>query len=86
MYSGQERLVDQLTYANSTQTADGKYMYDMTPWKITAFNGGDEVVTVPKDIKAWYGSPPAAPTASWAMPCRRARTPRKRWWCPPGAT
>lgn len=56
VYSGQERLVDQLTYANSTQTADGKYMYDMTPWKITAFNGGDEVVTVPKDIKAWYGS------------------------------
>ena len=56
MYSGQERLVDQLTYSNSTQTADGKYMYDMTPWKITAFNGGDEVVTVPKDIKAWYGS------------------------------
>lgn len=56
VYSGQERLVDQLTYANSTQTADGKYMYDMTPWKITAFNGGDEVVTMPKDIKAWYGS------------------------------
>lgn len=56
VYSGQERLVDQLTYANSTQTADGKYMYDMTPWKITAFNGGDEIVTVPKDIKAWYGS------------------------------
>ena len=56
VYSGQERLVDQLTYANSTQTADGKYMYDMTPWKSTAFNGGDEVVTVPKDIKAWYGS------------------------------
>lgn len=56
VYSGQERLVDQLTYANSTQTADGKYMYDMTPWKITAFNGGDEVVTVLQDIKAWYGS------------------------------
>lgn len=56
VYSGQERLADQLTYANSTQTADGKYMYDMTPWKITAFNGGDEIVTVPRDIKAWYGS------------------------------
>lgn len=56
VYSGQEYLADQLILANCTQTADGKYMYDMEPWAITKFNGTDSVVTVPADVKAWYGS------------------------------
>ncbi len=56
VYSGEEHLKEQLTYDNCTQTADGKYMYDMEPWKITTFDDDSQVVTVPKDIKAWYGS------------------------------
>ena len=31
-------------------------MYDMEPWAIASFGGENETVTVPKDIKAWYGS------------------------------
>lgn len=49
-------LADRLILANCTQTADGKYMYDMEPWAISKFGGDDETVTVPQDIKAWYGS------------------------------
>lgn len=56
VYSGLEYLSDQLILANCTQTADGKYMYDMEPWAIKNFNATDSVVTVPADIKAWYGS------------------------------
>lgn len=56
VYSGEEYLEEQLIYENCTETADGKYMYDMEPWKIKNFDKDDQVVTVPKDIKAWYGS------------------------------
>lgn len=57
VYSGQEYLADQLILDNCTQTADGKYMYDMEPWAIKNFvQAGSEEVTVPADIKAWYGS------------------------------
>lgn len=56
IYKGNEKLIDQLTLGNSEQTADGKYMYDMEPWAIKDFGGTDETVTVPADIKAWYGS------------------------------
>lgn len=31
-------------------------MYDMDPWLIPNFNDTDNVVTVPAEIKAWYGS------------------------------
>lgn len=56
IYTGDELLCDVLTYDNCTQTADGKYMYDMEPWAIRNFAPLIEKVSVPKDIKAWYGS------------------------------
>lgn len=56
VYSGKEKLIDQLTLENAEQTSDGKYMYDMEPWVITEFSGDNETVTVPAEIKAWYGS------------------------------
>ena len=31
-------------------------MYDMDPWVIPDFNDTDDIVTVPAEIKAWYGS------------------------------
>lgn len=52
----EEFLSKHLDYSNCTQTQDGKYMYDMNPWKIKNFSRTEESVTVPKDIKAWYGS------------------------------
>lgn len=55
IYNGDETLAEQLILENCTQTADNKYMYDMEPWAISEF-GGDSDVTVPQDIKAWYGS------------------------------
>ena len=58
IYSGEETLQDQLTLANCTKTAEGKYMYDMEPWAIKNFTlaSGDQTVVVPADVKAWYGS------------------------------
>ena len=58
IYSGEETLQDQLTLANCTKTADGKYMYDMEPWAIKNFTlaSGDQMVVAPADVKAWYGS------------------------------
>ena len=57
VYSGDEYLEDQLTLEHSTPTEDGKYMYDMEPWAIKNFTKDDsQTVTVPVDIKAWYGS------------------------------
>ena len=56
VYTRTEVLEKQLTLENCKQTADGKYMYDMEPWAIASFGGENETVTVPKDIKAWYGS------------------------------
>ena len=54
VYDLNHTLLDSLTYENSTQTADGRYIYDQVPWYITDL--GATTVTVPKDIKAWYGS------------------------------
>lgn len=56
VYTGNEYLEDQLVLDNCTKTADGKYMYDMEPWKIINFGRDDSIVIVPKDVKAWYGS------------------------------
>ncbi len=57
VYTGQEYLEDQLTLESCTQTQDGKYMYDMEPWAMVNFcQNAPQEVTVPKDIKAWYGS------------------------------
>ena len=56
VYTGDEKLIDQLTLENSNKTGDGKYMYNMEPWAIKDFGGTNETVTVPADIKAWYGS------------------------------
>ncbi|SDB33328.1 hypothetical protein SAMN02910298_01613 [Pseudobutyrivibrio sp. YE44] len=54
VYELDGKLVDVLNYDNATQTSDGKYIYDQKPWYISDL--GADVVTVPKDIKAWYGS------------------------------
>ena len=56
IYSTNEKLADHLKLENATKTADGKYMYDMDPWVIPDFNDPDDIVTVPAEIKAWYGS------------------------------
>ena len=56
VYSTNEKLADHLKLANATKTADGKYMYNMDPWLIPYFNDTDDIVTVPAEIKAWYGS------------------------------
>lgn len=58
VYTGHEHLSDQLILENCTQTADGKYMYDMEPWTMHSFApaGEEQVVVVPADVKAWYGS------------------------------
>lgn len=56
VYSTNEKLADHLKLENATKTADGKYMYDMDPWVIPDFNDTDNIVTVPAEIKAWYGS------------------------------
>ena len=56
VYSTNEKLADHLKLENATKTADGKYMYDMDPWVIPDFNDTDDIVTVPAEIKAWYGS------------------------------
>lgn len=65
VYSGEEKLIDQLKYDNCVQTADGKYMFDNEPWYITEFGGENETVTVPQDIKAWYGSHAALPEINY---------------------
>ncbi len=52
----QTTLADRLTYDNCTETADGKYMWDMEPWVITKFTNNDQTFTVPEKVKAWYGS------------------------------
>lgn len=56
VYSGKETLAERLTLDNCTKTSDGKYMWDMEPWAISDFGGTDDTVTVPADLKAWYGS------------------------------
>ncbi|MEJ5964779.1 S-layer homology domain-containing protein [Flavonifractor porci] len=56
VYSGDEKLVDRLTLDHATQAQDGKYLYDMVPWAIRDFGGENETVTVPAQIKAWFGS------------------------------
>lgn len=66
VYTGNEKLNDQLTYENCTKTADGKYMYDSEPWYMQEFGGENEIVTVPKDIKAWYGSHAALPEVNYS--------------------
>lgn len=54
VYEQNGKLVDVLNYDHATKTSDGKYIYDQVPWYIPDL--GADVVTVPKDIKAWYGS------------------------------
>lgn len=56
IYSGSEKLIDQLSLDQSKQAQDGKYLYDMVPWAIRTFGGESETVTVPAQIKAWFGS------------------------------
>ncbi|MFM1541092.1 hypothetical protein EQF91_03680 [Helcococcus ovis] len=56
VYSQNEKLVDHLKLENAKKMQDGKYIYTLKPWLIQEFNGSDEIVTVPKEIKAIYGS------------------------------
>lgn len=56
VYDTDTQLADRLKLEYCTKTQDGKYLYDMEPWTMSKFGGENETVTVPKDIKAWYGS------------------------------
>lgn len=53
---GKDKLEDLLITDNFRQTKDGKYMWDMRPWRITKFNDSGKEVNVPKGLKAWFGS------------------------------
>lgn len=61
VYSGEEKLADELVTDNLKQYANGKYAWDiMEPWAISNFGsnvaGEDESVRVPADLEAWFGS------------------------------
>ena len=57
VYGTNEKLEDHLKVENARKMKDGKYIWDMNPWVITEFtHDASQTVTVPKDIKAWYGS------------------------------
>lgn len=51
-----DKLEDLLVNDNFKQTKDGKYMWDMRPWRVTKFNDSGKEVNVPKGLKAWFGS------------------------------
>ena len=53
---GKQSLEELLSKAKFIQTQDKKYMWEMSPWKVTEFNKSDNLVNVPKDLKAWFGS------------------------------
>ena len=55
IYKGDENLEDILQTKNFVQVKDGKYLWDMSPWRIENFNDKNEV-TVPAGLKAWFGS------------------------------
>lgn len=61
VYSGEEKLADQLVKDNLKQYAHGKYAWDiMEPWAVSNFGsnvaGEDESVRVPANLEAWFGS------------------------------
>lgn len=61
VYSGEEKLADQLVKDNLKQYAHGKYAWDiMEPWAVSNFGsnvaGEDESVRVPADLEALFGS------------------------------
>ena len=61
VYSGEEKLADQLVKDNLKQYAHGKYAWDiMEPWAVSNFGsnvaGEDESVRVSADLEAWFGS------------------------------
>ena len=53
---GEKSLEELMVKDRFIQTQDKKYMWEMSPWKITKFNDSDSIVNVPKDLKAWFGS------------------------------
>nr|WP_072536714.1 hypothetical protein [Anaerococcus mediterraneensis] len=53
---GEKSLEELMVKDRFIQTQDKKYMWEMSPWKITKFNDSDNIVNVPKDLKAWFGS------------------------------
>lgn len=53
---GEQSLEELLSKAKFIQTQDKKYMWEMSPWKITKFNDSNNIVNVRKDLKAWFGS------------------------------
>ena len=57
VFGTDEKLVDYLKIENSRKMNDGKYIWDMNPWLIKHFtHDSSQTVSLPKDIKAWYGS------------------------------
>ncbi len=86
IYTGDEMLCDVLKYDNCTQTADGKYMYDMEPWAIRNFAPLIEKVSVPKDIKAWYGSHTSGTYGRLGYAVSEDQTPTQKLVIPSGCT
>lgn len=58
VFDGNDTLADSIAKANRKPANDGKgrFLWDMEPWYITKFGGDNETVTVPKEMKAWFGS------------------------------
>lgn len=56
IYSTATTLSEALKARITKQTQDGKAMWDMEPWYIAKFGADSETVTVPSEIKAWFGS------------------------------
>lgn len=61
IYTGEEKLADQIKTENLTQYSNGLYAWDiMEPWAIKNFgsnvDGEENSVCVPKDLEVWYGS------------------------------
>ena len=61
IYTGSEKLADQLKPENLKQYQSGLYAWDiMEPWAISDFgsnvDGENESVRVPADLEAWFGS------------------------------
>lgn len=58
---------------------DGKYIWDMEPWVIPQFtHDGSNEVTVPPEIKAWYGSNTRGCMAAWVKALNRTNPPNIR--------
>ena len=66
VYSGTETLQAQLSDESLfVRYQDGTRGFDMIPWYIRDFGTENQTVTVPADVKVWYGSHGEAPTPNY---------------------